>query len=403
MEMKKVFTAFLALSVGLVSCNKSDDLLSQEDGKTRTVTLTVDSNVLTRALAQEVEDGRAVTFEDGYIYFVNVTGQITDYFMISATGDTQPLTNGQNVAIADIKNSNEIQFTVSETAKAIHVFGNIGTTVNALPAANGNISTVMDIVTTLRSQSDTDGRVENVHLYGSGSITEVIGLLEPEYTSYVEISPITSRIELAKVSAKNNAGGGTITAYTLDGIFLNYFYGESDLIGSVNINDFVAYTSRDDFSQYGTPWYNLAYKGLTYDWEANGRIATTTSLSSVPNQNLTNPASNANVWGYNVFESEGVDYLPHLIVKFTGVTGTTSAGVALDAAQDYYVTVKRYHVNGVRVEKFDRGYVYHIEDLEFTADNLKDVGEWSDDDITVGVTMKVLDWKQQVLDTPELD
>lgn len=399
--MKRVFTAFLALSVGLMSCNKSDDLISQEEGQTKTVALTVDSNVLTRALAEYVEDGRAVTFEDGYIYFVNVTGQITDYFMISsASTDSQPLFHGDNVGITDVKASNEIQFTVSETATAIHVFGNIGTTEQYLPAANGNISTVMGIVTTLRSQADSNGSVENVHLYGSGEITEVIGLLEPEYTSYVEITPITARLELAKLTATTG-----IIDYTLDGIFLNYFYSQSDLIGSTDVSDFIAYTSRDDFEFNGasTPWYALTYKGLTFDWEANGLVGKTDNLITVPNQDLTSPSSNADVWAYNVFESEGISYLPHLILKFTGVTGTTSNNKALDPTQDYYITVKHYHVNGVQLEEFNRGYVYHIENLEFTADNLKDVGEWSGDDITIGVTMKVLDWKQQIVDTPDLD
>jgi len=425
--MKKVFTAFLALSVGLVSCNKSDDLIGggSDSGETKVVALSVSNQTITKAMADGIEADHEVGFEGGYIVFTDAGDRITDVFYltndntdpgIATPADTLDKTDAtlNTILIEDLEDN--YFFRVNGDAAHVHVFGNTKThSLVFTPTANGPIDTYLNnFAVTAKGLADAKGTVTNVPLYGVGTIqnySDGPGSFSDQFSGEVEkiaqvvIKPIASRLELAKMTAVPYVDGSdtyTITKYDLDAIFLNYFHTGMAYNGKqISSTGFLAFNSMDDFEEDGSstnPWYSFGNRNLFHDYS---NIANYTHPSTIPNYTAS-PGATA-VWAYNMFQAqtpagkEPQDALPHIVLKFKNVEVSKNGTPVSDFDQEYYyITVRRYMEKGTTnyVSAFDGGYVYHIDDLEFSSENLKEVPEWREP-IVAEVMFKVMKWQVQ--------
>ncbi|MCC8197535.1 MAG: hypothetical protein LIP06_02920 [Tannerellaceae bacterium] len=427
MEMKKVFTAFLALSVGLVACNKSDDLIGPgpDSSESKIVALSVSNQTITKALTDGIEMDHEVEFNGGYIVFTTGNDRITDVFYltnddtdpaIATPADTLTAKGTLNtILIEDIEDN--YFFKVNSDAQYVHVFGN---TDNHSLAFNSNSNGPIDsylsnFPVAVTDLLDDDNAVKNVPLYGVGPIqnySDGPGEFSDQFSgdvekiAEVEIKPIASRLELAKITAATGADSNshTITGYKLEAIFLNYFHTGMSYDGNQESSTgFVAFNSMDDFDQDGSstgPWYDFVNRGKFYDF-GHDNIAAYTHPATTPN--YTPSAGATAVWAYNMFQAkaenaaDAQDALPHLVLKLKDVT-VTGTGATFDQ-EYYYITVRRYKEQGTNnyISAFEGGYVYYIQDIEFYAENLKEVPEWREP-MDVEVMFKVMKWQNKAVD-----
>jgi len=424
--------------VGLASCNKSDDLVGNgpEETGSKVVALGISNQTLTKALTDAIQADHKVKFDGGYIVFTDQGDRITNVFNLinddtavtpsTGTDKDNPLSNGDDIIIELLEYKDPVTtkqvnyfFEVNSDARYVHVFGN--TDYHDLvftSSSNGVIDTYLSNFAVGAKDLYSGGNVAHVPLYGVGTIQEYAdgpGNFSDNFSgevdkiAQVKISPIASRLELAKMTADatklsytdtNTGTTYTLDSYELEAIFLNYFHKGMAYNGKiVSSTGFVAFNSLDDFKEDGSstdPWYNFTNRNIFHDYNANTGIATTTGMVTVP-------YDSKEVWAYNMFQAsaqgsqEPQEALPHLVLKLKPtITKNPVAGPdfpGMDSDGYSYITVRRYmeKLTDNVVSAFEGGYVYYIEDLLFGIENLKEVPEWREP-MTVEVMFKIMNW-----------
>lgn len=338
-----LFAAFVMLS----GCCKHEE---EEGDERNTKRVVVEIEVPeTKSLSDAV--GKVpVDFNSGFLYFTTNSGLITTA-----------------VPWDDLQiGSNELE--VSGASEKVYMVVNVA----GLPDG-GHISTVNETVVRVASQSgsaSTNG-VGNVSLYGGGAslVPIMIGNELVNYRAVIKPQPVSSRIEITSFVAKDPK----ITSFRVDGIFMNYFYEKqqadrqaspADLFFSPRGEGVVAANETcDDF--YTGAYYPLL-SGVVFDYSAGGLGTAGTNAGYVSVASGTGKA-----WAYNLLSPSNPElydgttvYFPHIVVRLSNVVydGYTFGRK--------YLTMTSFSKNENTMVAFNPGYVYKLNDLEFSFDKL---------------------------------
>ena len=364
--------AVIALSLGFSNCSNNDNPDDGNDKENKSVFLKISGGkISTYAEGVPATDGATVGFGSGDIYFVNASGAILVHYTLSSS--TTDLGAG-NIKLGDIEAGQLITNLPGQVA-AIHVFGNT----SGLPTT-GNISTVK---ATLKNVI-TQGTLASVNLYGTTStLTPVSG---NDYTATINLKPTVARIEL-----KNITSTGVITGFRVDGIFIDNYYYQAAVDGTVAGGNLINNTSDPTLFLENSSTYTAARKTFVYDYFTSG----ITAISQVAT-----PVTTSNVWGYNLFANttgSGSFAIPRIVIRLSNIT--TSDNSSYTSPQ--FITVKGLKEGSTSLTSIDAGKVYNIGAgaLTFKESDLTPAPNMAAIDVTV--TVSLAEWVV-VSVTPEL-
>lgn len=224
-----------------------------------------------------------------------------------------------------------------------------------------------------------------MNLYGTNTLTLVSG---SNYSSAVTLKPTVARIELTNITSS-----GVITGFQVDGIFIDNYYSQGSVGGTVvggNLvnNGSVAATFTDNSSAYPT-----AVKTSLYDYYTTGLAAVT---------KIAKPATAGNVWGYNLFgntagSGSGSFAVPRIIIRISNITTNDLSTYS----SPQFITVKGLKSSGTSLTSLDAGKIYNIGAgaLTFKETDLAPIPNVSAINVTVTVTLAT--WSVVAV-TPEL-
>ncbi|MFV0418895.1 MAG: hypothetical protein ACK5KT_09220 [Dysgonomonas sp.] len=366
-----ILVTFLLL--GLSNCSNNEEIDGGGSNEAKSIYLKITSeSPLTYGDGVPVSNATPVVFSSGYLYFTNASGAILAYYTLTSS-DTDIDTGGTNIKLGDIQLGKTISNLPGQVS-AVHVVGNS----SGLPTT-GNISAVKAVAL----QASSQGTLSSVNLYGTNTLTLVSG---NNYTCAITLKPTVARIELTNITSS-----GVITGFQVDGIFIDNYYSQATVGGTVVVgnlvnNGSVAATFTDNSLAYPT-----AAKTFLYDYYSSGLIAQT---------KIAKPATSGNVWGYNLFGNtagSGSFAVPRIIIRLSNIT--TSDASTYTSPQ--FITVKGLKSSGTSLTSLDAGKIYNIGAgaLTFKESDLAPIPNVSAINVTVTVTLAT--WSVVAV-TPEL-
>lgn len=362
MKTKFYYLALVAitLSLGFSSCSNNDNPDEGNSTGNKSVFLKISGGkISTYAEGTPATNGATVGFSSGDIYFVNASGAILVHYTLSSAQTN--LATG-NIDLEDITAGQLISNLPGQVA-AIHVFGNA----SGLPTT-GNISTVK---ATLKNVT-TQGTLASVNLYGTTStLTPVSG---NDYTASINLKPTVARIELKDITSS-----GTITGFRVDGIFIDNYYYQAAVDGTVVVGNLVNNISDATLFLDNSTVYTTARKTFVYDYFTSGITASS---------KVATPASGSNVWGYNLFANtagSGSFAIPRIVIRLSNITTNDLSTYT----NPQFITVKGLKQGSTSLTSIDAGKVYNIGTgaLTFKESDLTPAPNMGAIDVTVTVTL----------------
>lgn len=367
--MKKVRNFALmatAILFGMTSCSNDDKELNEGNNASgnMSVMLRLDGssnpNPESRAVGTGA-DQQLTELSSGQIVFAKTNGTVRFVYTLS-TAATDLDNNVVN--IGDLTTAG-VNFPKVD-GEYVHIIGN-----KTIALSTGsNLTTELAKAGNRLGKADLGvGDYKKVALYGSSKIKNTTddgpnGIGSATHYAEVTITPLSSRIEIAKINQTN-----TKYTYKLGGIFINNYYKEM-IIGATTGDD-ILNNGQDD-----TKYTDAIYGG--------GGTSTWHDMINAPAPLNPNAPAVGNVWAYNVFPAANKtapveDNVPHIIVHLKDVK---VGGITKYA--DYYLTIATYNV-----EEFEAGKVYTIGELKFDLDkNGDDKPETKKFDCDVKVTIQ---------------
>jgi len=375
--MKSILALSMAAVLTLASCSREDSNDSPVKGEEKTVVMTINRGEAgTRAEGANVGNGTSIAFSSGKLYFTETSGVITKVMDVVTSGSTTA--TQINVMITGAQTITGVP---SNTRK-VYIVGNV----SGLPASTGgNISAVKDLLVTMSSQYDASGAVTNVALYGQDEAMNVSGT---PYTATVNVKPIAARIEIDKFTG-SSVTTGALTAYKVDGIFINNYYNKIKFQGiksgtaspadDLILNGTEANGQTPAIYLAGSTAYPTASNGTYYDFSAAG-IGTAASLVYTPSSGAT--------WSYNLL-APTASAVPHIVIRFSGFgTGDLHEG------KIRYITVTGFQdaSTSTTITTFEAGKIYRIKNFTFNETDLDTEPEISS--VVAQVTVTLAQWDE---------
>lgn len=375
MIMKKLCVSLMALVALLcVSCSNDPEIPEKKDNGID-VTLSITTNPLTKALDdnQVTKTAPIDPSKDLIVYFMNTS---------SSTVASYKLTGAQ---ITAIQSGSGFKFTnLDPSVVSVYVVANVpsgtlpatapGTTLDAINGKVQNISEQQKANAASVVLANTGKTVKT-------SFTSVAAATNGnlQFTVAVELTPIVSRIQIKKVSVD-----ATITSFKLEGIYIDNFYPQMTIGGAFTDINIVTADDKADFDATQAPY-------------------TTTNLYDEDKTEglVQNPfgAATPQVFGYQIFPTTSTAHenVPYIILRISNIV-TSSAATRNIPAGTYYVAVKAYKNTGAStsVTAFSPGFIYTIDDIPVSENNIVTDPTKSLINVTVNVTVKA--WGSIVLD-----
>lgn len=377
MKMKSIMALAMGAVLTLASCSKDENTNSTEKVEEQTVVMTIKRGDITRAEGANVGNGTSIAFASGKLYFTDANGIITKVLDVVTSG-------GSNTSQIDVMatGAQTIPGVPSNTRK-VYIVGNVGSGLPTSPG--GNISAVKDMLITIGSQYDAAGAVANAALYGQDEAMVTSG---SPYTAAVTVNPIAARIEIDKFTGTSTVAGA-LTAYQVDGIFVNNYYSKIKLqgakSGAASPADDLVYNGTEADGQNpaiylaGSTAYPAEDNGKYYDFAAAG-IGSAAGLVYTPSTGAT--------WSYNLLApAEGA--VPHIVIRFSGF----GAG-DLHEGKIRYITVTGFEdVNDLGTPlALQAGKIYRIKNFRFDETDLDTDPEVTT--VTAQVTVTLAQWDE---------
>ncbi|MGL5772870.1 MAG: hypothetical protein ACRCX1_08840 [Bacteroidales bacterium] len=372
--MKNILVMALAVTTIFSSCMKQDDIMPIEE--TKTVKLNINAGILTKASENPLATDAKTTISSLYVYFLDAAKDEGNILIGSKaiTGGDLTMIQGAGLEITG----------VSSSAKYVYVVANATENgITALPAS-GTLATIKAKTVTMGSINTGDwtkALLSNSDKAGNGSIGTVT---DGKATATIEVMPDLARIEILSLTATQNpvtAPDYNLKSYDLNGVYLNGYFLAFHIGGAANgaaetlltdggVLNNVANWAKD---VYGTP-----LTGNTVYTAANG-------------------GATGDVWAYML----PAGATPRIIFELGNVLYDDGNAGFQPAATTRYVTVKGFKSSGgtTSITTFERGKVYKVSAVNFTAKDTHETPNATDIDVTVTVT--VLAWKGINVD-PEL-
>jgi hypothetical protein len=173
----------------------------------------------------------------------------------------------------------------------------------------------------------------------------------------------------------------TIDAFTVEGIYITSVNSQMTL-GRV-ASETLEVDYMQDVSKYAAP----ALTGSGYAVSTVGeRLADNPATGEAAGDPLVVTAgSDGEMWVYNLFPTS----IPHIVVHLSGISYTVGEGERQTLADDKWITVTSYHLDGgdTELSSFQPNNVYTLGNLQFNYAHLTDLPETRDGDVRVFVTV----------------
>ncbi|MCD8043580.1 MAG: hypothetical protein LUH10_11015 [Tannerellaceae bacterium] len=401
MKIKSLFFASALLAAAFTGCNKEEGVGNGEvdlNGETTSVKIQLSeaTGPETKAITDKVGDGTAVTFNDGYLLFVNQNNYLTTPIKI-VNGTPDPVAAIPEVSYTTLTTTGEVISDVLSSSRKVYFIGNLPAGIT-IPPVNTDLTNFLSTPILLSTQWDGDGGVKVVSLYGEGGLT----LLSDAQTTALgyaavaefDVYPLMSRIEIEKFAvdatgeyADDGTTPSTITGFDIEAIYVNYFYSQTAVNGTIAAANQVTYSANATWYPGSETYYSAPYDGLTYDFSDFHLYGTGIGeFDAAPNDDDYIPLNGKEAWAYNVFANGDV---AHVIVRLTNIQGV--AGITPTDIK--YLTIRGFNNNGTSLTGFVGGEIYTIDELFVHEDKLTDRPE-EEDYFNVKVTVNMMKWTE---------
>lgn len=369
MKAKFPFLATLVVALGLMSCSENNDLPVDTDNQSIYLKIGNIESAQTRSESTAVPTTEAVTLTDGYIYFITAQDGIKEWYKI-ASSDTSDVAN-KVITTSDLKNGFKFSNVSGEVSK-VYIVGNPNLGSSEATTMEG-FKTLSELKAGVNISISSQNDVQDLTIVGEGGVTAVLEGAETDKQAVVSLTPLCARIEVGAIKVT-----GTITDYTLKGIYVNRFYANKTLSNVfANLQN---EESTDNFGVAGTGVYNTYQTMCDQDATSIGnKISLTTSPKT------------GNVWAYQFFPGGAEN--PRITLKLSGITSS----VASESYPDpQFVNIRGFlNSTGKAITTFAPGTIYHINEVSIEKNNLTQLPD--PEDINLWVTVKINTWKVEVV------
>lgn len=368
--MKNAFGILLIALLGMTSCTFEDEGGSAGTDRLQDVYIKFENAGKPGTRAEETSKTGTdkVTFSNGYIFFLTGLDQVKKCYHILPSGTTASKADNE-IALDDFwggaSSSGYLFENVSGEVKKIYLIGNMPATItDATVRSKTTLAELKKLAAGIETQNDVD----NVLIDGmDDNLQSVLGD-DTQKTATIQLVPLCSRIEIAKFTAS-----GSVTSYTLQGIYISHFYNEM-AFNETSVADNLKKYAAGGGADY-TVYTSLCDQAAV---PATG-LGTKTGL-------VTTPVAADKVWAYQFFPGADAGRVsPRIVVKLNGVSASIGA---FDGAKDYYLNIRGFKASGagdVEPMQLQRGKVYKIVDVQFKENDISDVPNPADIDLTVNV------------------
>lgn len=322
-----------------------------------------------KAEGSAVADNEPVVLKTGHLFFAS-NNLVTKYVEIVASNAT-----GDQVTVAELTSGKQID-NVPDNSTQIFLLSNIPAGVTVPTAVSTPVETLKAVQLNASSMGKADGTVDNVALYGYGTIApNASGDPEDPQEATVTVHAVASRIEIGKIT-----GDDKVDDFSVAGIYINHYYEKVSVDGTTGAGLINNQSDGGKYVNGSAGGYDFANGILHDDFDVSpysGALAAT-SLEVKP--------TGTNVWSYQVLPATTDNEIPHIIIVLEDVV---IDGVALSGKQ--YLTIRGFKNANVELDEIVKGYVYKLADVKFTQDNITDQPEVGD--FKVDVTLSLTLWK----------
>ncbi len=355
MKNIKIFAMAALAAFALSSCSEGTKI---ETGKTQ---LKIKISSLKAAPQTRFLDDAGITGElelnDGYIFVVDATGNVvhSEAIVLSEV-------NGVGQTLKE--NSTPKEFA---SDSRVYILGNVPSDVTV-----GNLATWADIqaeVSNVTNNTDyTDAALAN----SDGALASINIVADGEAEVTVSLTPLYSRMELAKV-----IGGEQITGFSIVGVYVDEYYKEFTMTGAYSGTK--KEQGKDlDFDQVVTEGL-----GSLGPWNA---VEVAGSYEAV--------ADDDKVWAFHMAAGS----VPRFTIELNNITyeveDPNNEGSFVPGTVDgsRYITVTGYSDAASKLPTgvFERGHIYKIGDIEFGLEHLGITPNI--EAVTITVDVNVIDW-----------
>ena len=377
--MKKYFGLMIVTLLGLASCTmtteENEEVVNAD--YVQDVFVKFENVEQTRPGTRADEAGKTnsdkVAFASGYLFLVTNQDNIKLCYRITPTGGAATNLAQRVINVDDFwkdasKPAGYAFQNISGEVKKVYIIGNMPDAVaEATVRSKTTLTELKDIAVPLTGQSD----IEHVTMDGIGALSAVGGDETKQEVS-VQLSPLCSRIEIAKITAT-----GAVSDYKLRAIYVSHFYSEMALDEDNNPATQQLFVLGNSGGADYAGTYQLMCDEA--DVNANPDAVLTTTVSKVAT-----PAHG--VWGYQFFPGIDADRIsPRVVVKLTDIASTIGS-----YASPQYLNIRGFKTSSdpnAQPMGLARGQVYKIEDLQFKESDLSDVPNPADISLTVKVSV----------------
>lgn len=368
--MKNAFGILLIALLGMTSCTFEDEGDAVGTDRLQDVYIKFENAGKPGTRAEETSKTGTdkVTFANGYIFFLTGLDQVKKCYHILPSGATANKANNE-IALDDfwggVSGGGYLFNNVSGEVKKIYLIGNMPATIADTDVRS---KTTLTALKSLAAGVETQSDVNHVLIDGMDDNLQSASGNDTQKTATIKLVPLCSRIEIAKLTAE-----GAMTGYTLQGIYISHFYNE------MPFNETSVAANLEKFAAGGGADYTV-YSALCDQATvpATG-LGTKTGL-------VTTPVAANKVWAYQFFPGKDTGRVPpRIVIKLNGVSASVGA---FDAAKDYYLNIRGFKASGagdVDPMNLGRGKVYKIADVRFKENDISDVPNPADIDLTVNV------------------
>ena len=369
--MKKLFNQApvlltVAIILGLTGCI-SDNPYDPRNGEDAAIFLQIAQPATSRAVSNPIAtDGlTAAPFLTGDLYLATQQGVIIEHFSIVASGGTVPTGANREIPatatainVSDLTYAQGIRITgvpPGVRGGQVVVVGN--TSNNATAGTTSNIGNrVIDVLH--QGQNNLDSPGSGVNLFGSATLgfyTTINGVRTyrpqgvPAAGGIPAVPAGTLRINptIARLEIPNIMGMGYIQSFSVEGVFIDRFYRNAHVNGSVVTTSLVDNADVGNTFAWNTAGYPAAFHGITFDWYAQHTGTPWGSALTDVGLNFDLPVASpggTNVWSYHLFAQTNTR-VPRIVFRLNNIVLRPNASI-LPITGVRYVTFNSFVVHG---------------------------------------------------------
>lgn len=365
-----------ALLTGFTSCSNDEDNSGKIDsGTPKSVFLKISNNAPATYSEGTPQDEASVEFQSGDLYFTNTSGMVKKHYTITSgeTSDT-------NISMSALTGSGAAILNLPADVSAVYVVGNT----SGLPTT-GKISDIKATALQVKDQVN----IASVNLYGETTTLNSTGV--NTYDCTVNLAPTVARFELTDITATGNV----ITGFKVKGIFVDNYYSQAAIGGTVTEADFVNNGPVPAAFQYGSTQYPASLTPAIYDW-----YNTTLKINASGTPLVAKPTEEGDVWSYNLFATAGTgSAVPRIVIRLSDIETNPSSGITY--TEDQFITIRSLKKGNASLASIEAGKVYNIGAGALSFDETVLTGTPNLGTIDVDVKVTLASWSV-VNVTPEI-